>query len=107
MTYTGSVAKRCNSVGLCYRGKAVCARAVLADAALSVIDELYMSSRDIAVFWREWIAFCRDMMIAVSTKMSGVRDEALKNAAEKFTLPGILYLLEIFHSMCYNVNIIR
>ena len=67
-------------------------------AALSVIDEIYMSSRDIAVFWREWIAFCRDMMIAISTKMSGVRDEVLKNAAEKFTLPGILYLLEIFMS---------
>ena len=67
-------------------------------AALSVIDEIYMSSRDIAVFWREWLAFCRDMMIAISTKMSGVRDEVLKNAAEKFTLPGILYLLEIFMS---------
>jgi DNA polymerase III gamma/tau subunit len=67
-------------------------------AALAVIEEIYMSSRDIAVFWREWIAFCRDMMIALSTRMAGVRDELLKNAAEKFTLPGILYLLEIFMS---------
>jgi hypothetical protein len=38
------------------------------------------------------------MMIALSTRMAGVRDELLKNAAEKFTLPGILYLLEIFMS---------
>ena len=67
-------------------------------AALSVIDEIYMSSRDIAVFWREWIAFCRDVMIVISTRASGGRDEILKKAAEKFTLPGILYLLEIFMS---------
>lgn len=69
-----------------------------ASAALAVIEEIYMSSRDIAVFWREWIAFCRDMMIALSTRMAGVRDELLKTAAEKFTLPGILYLLEVFMS---------
>ncbi len=67
-------------------------------AALAVIDEIYMSSRDIAVFWREWISFCRDMMIAVSTRMANVRDEVLKQAAERFTLPGLLYLLEIFMS---------
>ena len=67
-------------------------------AALSVIEDIYMSSRDIAVFWREWIAFCRDMMIALSTRMAGVRDELLKASAERFTLPGILYLLEIFMS---------
>ncbi len=67
-------------------------------AALEVIEEIYMSSRDIAVFWREWIAFCRDMMIAVSTRMASVRDEVLKQSAERFTLPGLLYLLEIFMS---------
>ncbi len=67
-------------------------------AALAVIEDIYMSSRDIAVFWREWIAFCRDMMIALSTRMVGVRDELLKTSAERFTLPGILYLLEIFMS---------
>ncbi len=69
-----------------------------AAAALAVIDEIYMSSRDIAVFWREWISFCRDMMIALSTRMAGVRDEFLKASAERFTLPGLLYLLEIFVS---------
>jgi DNA polymerase III gamma/tau subunit len=67
-------------------------------AALAVIEGIYMSSRDIAVFWREWIAFCRDMMIALSTRMAGVRDELLKASAERFTLPGILYLLDIFMS---------
>ncbi len=65
-------------------------------AALHVIDEIYMSSRDIAVFWREWIAFCRDLMLAVSTRMAGVLDEHVRAAAERFTLPGLLYLLDIF-----------
>ena len=81
---------------LCAIADAVASRD--ASAALAVIEEIYMSSRDIAVFWREWIAFCRDMMIALSTRMAGVRDELLKTAAEKFTLPGILYLLEVFMS---------
>lgn len=81
---------------LCAIADAVASRD--ASAALAVIEEIYMSSRDIAVFWREWIAFCRDMMIALSTRMAGVRDELLKTAAEKFTLSGILYLLEVFMS---------
>ncbi len=65
-------------------------------AALAVIEDIFLSSRDIAVFWREWIAFCRDMMIAISTRMAGVKDAVLRESAECFTLPGILYLLEIF-----------
>ena len=64
--------------------------------ALAVIDEIHLSSRDIAVFWREWIAFCRDMLIAVSTKMQGVKDAVLRTSAEKFSLPKLLYILGIF-----------
>ncbi len=64
--------------------------------ALDVIEEIHMSSRDIAVFWREWIAFCRDIMIALGTRMQNVQDEAVRLCAARFTLPGILYLLEIF-----------
>lgn len=67
-------------------------------AALSVIAEIFLSSRDIAVFWREWISFCRDMMLALATRMANVRDVNLQRACERFTLPGILYLLEIFMS---------
>ncbi|MBQ9747707.1 MAG: DNA polymerase III subunit gamma/tau [Clostridia bacterium] len=66
--------------------------------ALSIIEEIFLSSRDIAVFWREWIAFCRDMMIALGTRMAGVRDVNLQAACTRFTLAGILYLLDIFMS---------
>ena len=64
--------------------------------ALAVIEEIHLSSRDISVFWREWISFCRDMLIAVSTKMQGLKDALLCEAASKFSLPNLLYVLEIF-----------
>lgn len=64
--------------------------------ALSAIDEIHLSSRDIAVFWREYISFCRDMLIAVSTKMQGVKDAFLIEAAKKYSLPKLLYVLRIF-----------
>ena len=66
--------------------------------ALSVIDEVYLSSRDIAVFWRELISFCRDMLVAIGTKMANVKDEILRRCAEQFTLPKLLYIIEIFMS---------
>ena len=64
--------------------------------ALAVIDEIHLSSRDIAVFWRELISFSRDMLIAVSTKMQGVKDEVLRASASAFSLPRLLYVLGIF-----------
>lgn len=64
--------------------------------ALAVIDEIHLSSRDIAVFWRELISFSRDMLIAVSTKMQGVKDEVLRASASAFSLPKLLYVLGIF-----------
>ncbi len=66
--------------------------------ALSVVEEIYMSSRDIAVFWREMIAYARDMLIAISTRMNGVMDDRLKAICEKYSLAGLLYVLEIFMS---------
>ena len=64
--------------------------------ALAVIDEIHLSSRDIAVFWPELISFSRDMLIAVSTKMQGVKDEVLRASASAFSLPKLLYVLGIF-----------
>ncbi|MBQ8496482.1 MAG: DNA polymerase III subunit gamma/tau [Clostridia bacterium] len=64
--------------------------------ALAVIDHIHSTSRDIAVFWREYISFCRDMLIALSTKMTGVKDEVLRAAAAKFSLPKLLYAMRIF-----------
>ena len=63
--------------------------------ALKIVEEIHLSSRDIAVFWREYIAFCRDLLIAVSTKMAGAKDSALIAAASAFSLPKLLYILQI------------
>ena len=64
--------------------------------ALSVIEEIYMSSRDIAVFWREMITFCRDILIAISTRTAHTKDDHIRAICEKFRLSGLLYVLEIF-----------
>ena len=65
-------------------------------SALAVIEEIHLSSRDIAVFWRELISFGRDMLIAVSTRMRNVKDELLRECAEKYSLPRLLYTLKIW-----------
>ena len=65
-------------------------------SALSVIEEIHLSSRDISVFWRELISFGRDMLIAVSTRMRNVKDDLLRECAEKFSLPRLLYTLKIW-----------
>lgn len=65
-------------------------------SALAVLEEIHLSSRDIAVFWRELISFGRDMLIAVSTRMKNVKDELLRDCAEKFSLPRLLYTLKIW-----------
>ena len=65
-------------------------------SALAVIEEIHLSSRDIAVFWRELISFARDMLIAVSTRMRGVKDELLRECAEKYSLPRLLYTIRIW-----------
>jgi len=65
-------------------------------AALAVIEEIHLSSRDVAVFWRELISFGRDMLIAVSTRMRSVKDELLRECAEKYSLPRLLYTLKIW-----------
>ena len=64
--------------------------------ALAVIEEIYMSSRDIAVFWREMITFCRDILIAISTRTAQTKDDHIRGLCEKYRLSGILYVLEIF-----------
>ena len=65
-------------------------------SALAVIEEIHLSSRDIAVFWRELISFARDMLIAVSTRMRNVKDELLRECAEKYSLPRLLYTIRLW-----------
>ena len=65
-------------------------------SALAVIEEIHLSSRDIAVFWRELISFARDMLIAVSTRMRNVKDTLLRECAEKYSLPRLLHTIRIW-----------
>ena len=65
-------------------------------SALAVIEEIHLSSRDIAVFWRELISFARDMLIAVSTRMRSVKDPLLRECAEKYSLPRLLCTIRIW-----------
>ena len=65
-------------------------------SALAVLEEIHLSSRDIAVFWRELISFGRDMLIAISTRMKNIKDELLCECAEKYSLPRLLYTLKIW-----------
>ncbi|MBQ3490072.1 MAG: DNA polymerase III subunit gamma/tau, partial [Clostridia bacterium] len=65
-------------------------------SALAVIEEIHLSSRDIAVFWRELISFGRDMLIAISTRMRNIKDSLLRECAEKYSLPRLLYTLKIW-----------
>ena len=64
--------------------------------ALAVIDKVYESSRDIAVFWRELISFYRDILIAVGTKTADrCDDETIKHAAGCYTLSRLLYVMDV------------
>ena len=64
--------------------------------ALEKLDEVYASSRDIAVFWRELISFCRDMMLYIATRGNYSCDVLTERSAEHFTVAGILHILEVF-----------
>lgn len=73
-------------------------------SSLAVIDDIYLSSRDIAVFWRELISFYRDMLVALAVRMEGVRDEIVKSAAGAYSLARLLYVTEIFISAEANMQ---
>lgn len=66
--------------------------------ALEKLDEVYSSSRDIAVFWRELISFCRDMLLYVATRGAHVCESLTARSAEQFTVAQILNILEVFTS---------
>ena len=67
-------------------------------AALDKVNEIYLSSRDITVFWRELITFLRDVLIALVTRGSVCESDACRAAAEKFTPARLVDIIEIFTS---------
>ncbi|MBQ0010802.1 MAG: DNA polymerase III subunit gamma/tau, partial [Ruminococcus sp.] len=66
-----------------------------AAAALAAVEEIYGSSRDIAVFWRELISFYRDMLIYLSTKGRMGAEKPAASHAAGYTVPVLFSLLEI------------
>ena len=64
--------------------------------ALKIIDNVYLSSRDIAVFWRELISYMRDVMMTIATRGSYSTDPVTKQTAEKFTVMKVMRILEVF-----------
>ena len=66
--------------------------------ALDIVNEIYLSSRDITVFWRELISFLRDVLIALVTKGSVCESDACKIAAEFFAPAKLVDIIEQFTS---------
>lgn len=67
-------------------------------SALDVLDGIYHSSRDISVFWRELISFCRDMMLYDATRGTYSCTEAAAATAKLFSVPRLIYILDTFTS---------
>ena len=66
--------------------------------ALDTVNEIYLSSRDITVFWRELISFLRDVLIAIVTKGSVCESDACREAAELFAPARLVEIIETFTS---------
>ena len=64
--------------------------------ALDTVNEIYLSSRDITVFWRELISFLRDVLVALVTKGSVCESDACKSAAEFFAPAKLVDIIEQF-----------
>ncbi len=64
--------------------------------ALETLNEVYLSSRDILVFWRELISFCRDMLLVKSTRGTYKVDDITRKTVESFTISKLLDIVDIF-----------
>lgn len=64
--------------------------------ALEITDEIYNSSRDIAVFWRELIAFYRDMLVYISSRGKVGADRPAAEYAEHYDAGTLFRILDIF-----------
>ena len=64
--------------------------------ALEITDKIYNSSRDIAVFWRELIAFYRDMLVYISSRGKVGADRPAAEYAEHYDAGTLFRILDIF-----------
>jgi DNA polymerase-3 subunit gamma/tau len=65
-------------------------------AVLSAVADISASSRDISVFWREFIGFFRNMLINSSTRGAMKNDPFTAKAAKSFNVPRIMRVLTVF-----------
>ncbi len=66
--------------------------------ALDTVNEIYLYSRDITVFWRELISFLRDVLIALVTKGNVCESDAVRAATERFVPAKLVDIIEEFTS---------
>ncbi|MGN1095522.1 MAG: DNA polymerase III subunit gamma/tau, partial [Eubacteriales bacterium] len=70
---------------------------------LKRISDICSSSRDIAVFWHELIGFFRNILIYLGTRKDMKKDSYTARAGEKFTVPRVMNILNIFCSAEENM----
>lgn len=64
--------------------------------ALEITDKIYESSRDISVFWRELIAFYRDMLVFISSRGKLGADKPAAEYAGHYSVGMLFRILDIF-----------
>lgn len=65
-------------------------------AALEILDNVYLSSRDIIVFWRDLISFCRDMMLYIATRGKREVNATTAKTSGKFNISKLLHMMNVF-----------
>lgn len=65
-------------------------------ASLNMMAELYSTSRDITVYWRELISFYRNMLVWASTRGQIKQDAFTAKAGARYTVPRLMQVLGIF-----------
>ena len=62
--------------------------------ALDMVNDIYASSRDITVFWRELISFLKDALVASVTRGKNVASQEISAAAELFAPSRLVDIIE-------------
>lgn len=72
--------------------------------AIRMVNEIYLSSRDISAFWRELISFYRDMLVFSVTKGKMHVSEQAENAAKEYAPSRIISIIETFSEAETNMS---
>lgn len=78
------------------------------DLIFSVIDDIVSSSKDIAVFWNDIMAYCRDILVTKTTSrpeiyldLTDSEKKLLLDVSQRFTKETIIYFLKILNDSLY------